>query len=95
MKSFKETLAREKAQGTEKSAVPEETVAWAKKLATAYNGSSNTELLRRILAEAEKRKRAGTLSNAEIDAFFQAFSPMLEDGQRKRLAQVVERLKKL
>lgn len=64
-----------------------------KKIASAYNGKSNAEMLRNILAEAEKSKRAGTLSNEEIEAFYQNFAPMLDGTQRKRLRAVVDRLK--
>ena len=34
-----------------------------KKIAAAYNGKSNAAMLQSILEEAEKGKRAGTLSN--------------------------------
>lgn len=66
-----------------------------KKIAAAYNGKSSAEMLRNILAEAERSKRAGTLSNAEIDAFYEQFAPMLGPVQRRQLRSVVERLKKL
>ena len=66
-----------------------------KKIAAAYNGKSSAEMLRNILAEAERSKRAGTLSNAEIDAFYGQFAPMLGPVQRRQLRSVVERLKKL
>jgi hypothetical protein len=52
-------------------------------------------MLRNILAEAEKSKRAGTLSNAEIESFYQTFSPMLDSAQRKRLRAVVDKLKEI
>ena len=50
---------------------------------------------KQILAEAEKSKRAGTLSNEEIEGFYQTFSPMLDGVQRKRLRAVVDRLKEI
>ena len=43
------------------------------KIAEAYNGKSDLEMLKNILAEAEKGKRNGTLSNAEIEQFYQTF----------------------
>ena len=66
-----------------------------KKIAKAYHGKSNADMLRSILAEAEKGKRAGTLSNEEIDAFYAQFSPMLTPPQRNKLRQVVEKLKEI
>jgi hypothetical protein len=48
-----------------------------------------------ILAEAEKGKRAGTLSNEEIDEFYRQFAPLLNDFQRKQLTKIVNRLKSI
>ncbi len=67
----------------------------AKRLAAAYNGKSNLSMLRSILEEAEKSKKAGTLSNAEIERFYQSFSPMLNGYQKRQLREVVERLKQI
>ena len=63
------------------------------KIAEAYNGKSDLEMLKNILAEAEKGKRNGTLSNAEIEQFYQTFSPRLDGFQRAYLREIVERLK--
>ena len=65
------------------------------KIAAAYNGRSNMDMLKNILAEAEKSKRAGTLSNEEIEAFYQSFAPMLDGFQRKQLRVIVNRLKEI
>lgn len=92
MKSFQE-YAKEK-QGTSqgKTASAEELT---KQIAAAYNGKSNTAMLKNILQEAERSKRAGTLTNEEIESFYQAFEPMLDNTQRKRLRAVVDRLKEI
>ena len=66
-----------------------------RKIAQAYNGKSNMAMLQSILNEAERSKRAGTLSNEEIENFYQSFAPMLDGIQRKRLRAVVERLKSI
>lgn len=67
----------------------------AKQIAMAYDGKSNAQMLKSILIEAEKSKRAGTLSNEEIDAFYHSFSPMLDNAQRKKLREIIEKLKKI
>ncbi len=69
--------------------------ALTRRIAAAYNGKSNLTMLKSILAEAERSKRAGTLSDAEIESFYQSFSPMLNGFQRRRLREVVERLKSI
>ncbi len=67
----------------------------AMQIASAYHGKSNNEMLRNILLQAEKSKRAGTLSNEEIDNFYQTFSPMLDSSQRKKLKGIIEKLKQI
>lgn len=90
MKSFKD-YANEKPPQREGATAEELT----KKIAAAYDGKSNADMLKSILAEAEKSKRAGTLSNEEIESFYNAFSPMLDNAQRRKLRAVVEKLKQI
>lgn len=105
MRSFKDYTPQSPSQ--DESEIPKEAVAASdpamegsaaeltKKIAAAFNGKSNADMLRSILNEAEKSKRAGTLSDAEIDVFYEQFSPFLNNVQRRRLKSVVERLKKI
>lgn len=92
MKSFKEYKQVEEVAKTQTkdTATAEELT---KKIAQAYDGKSNMAMLKKILEEAEKSKRAGTLSNEEIEQFYQSFSPMLSGFQRRQLREIVERLK--
>ena len=90
MKSYKESKVTDKPSQVENTATAEEL---AQKLAKAYNGKSNMAMLQNILKEAEKSKRAGTLSNEEIEAFYQSFSPMLNPSQRKQLRLIIDKLK--
>lgn len=64
-------------------------------IASAYNGKSGADIWLNILREAERAKRAGTLSNEELDEFYQQFTPLLNDAQRKQLQTVIEKLKKI
>ncbi len=94
MKSFKDYANDQpKEKEKEKEAASAEEI--TKQIASAYHGKSNADMLKNILAEAEKSKRAGTLSNEEIENFYQTFSPMLDSGQRKKLRVIVEKLKKI
>lgn len=67
----------------------------ARKALAAYNGKSEASVLLEILRQAEAGKRAGTLTNADIDLFYKQFSPMLEENQRRKFQTVIERLKKI
>lgn len=91
MKSFKDYQPSASTKDEEKITAESLT----KKVAQAYNGKSNAQMLRSILAEAEKGKREGTLSNEEIENFYQTFSPMLDGFQRKRLRAIVDKLKEI
>ncbi|MBQ8343194.1 MAG: hypothetical protein IJY21_03705 [Clostridia bacterium] len=103
MKSFKEyskqaaDVANAQSNGGENTQAKDGATAeqLTKKIAAAYNGKSNAAMLQSILEEAERGKRAGTLSNEEIEAFYQSFAPMLDGFQRKRLRAVVQRLKEI
>ena len=64
-------------------------------IATKYNGKSQNELLMAIYKEAEKGKRNGTLSNADIDNFAQTISPFLDDKKKRMLNKIVDELKKI
>lgn len=64
-------------------------------IANKFNGKSGNDLLKAIYSEAEKGKRAGTLSNQDIDNFYMALSPVLDDKKRKILSKVIEDIKKI
>lgn len=91
MRSFKKYSGDNARGGEENSGAAELT----KKIAAAYDGKSSGAMWADILREAERSKRAGTLSNAEIDEFYRQFAPLLDEGQRRQLKSVVEKLKKI
>lgn len=67
----------------------------AEMVANAYRGKGERAVFADILATAEKGKREGTLTNEEIDAFYSQFSPVLTLLQRKKLLQIIEKLKRI
>jgi DNA replication protein DnaD len=85
MRSFKKYSGKEGKSASELT----------KALASAWSGKSSGAMLKEILQEAEKSKRAGTLSNEEIDAFYTQFAPMLSPLERKKLQMVVKKLKEI
>ena len=97
MKSFKDhsttTQSTQTAQPTQAESLNAEEL--TAKLTSAFEGKSDLEMLKNILYEAEKSKRAGTLTNEELEEFYTAFSPMLDGFQRKTLRMVVDKLKQL
>lgn len=64
-------------------------------IAKKFDGKGTDDLLKAIYDETLKGKRAGTLSNDDIDRFAMMISPMLDDKKRKLLEKVVRELKKI
>ncbi|HIY77488.1 MAG TPA: hypothetical protein H9728_00425 [Candidatus Borkfalkia excrementavium] len=75
--------------------LPEDVADMAKKMAAAFDGKGEGDLLRAIYKEAEKGRKNGSLSDADLDNFYAALSPMLDGAKRKKLAFVISKLKKM
>lgn len=71
------------------------TVELAKILSKAMNGKSETQILHTIISEAERGKREGTLTNADLDNFYNALSPLLDGMKKRKLREVIMRLKNI
>ena len=71
------------------------TVELAKAVTRAMSGKSEGQLLHTIISEAERGKREGTLTNADLDNFYNALSPMVDGIKRKKLKEVITRLKNI
>ena len=104
MKSFKNYTPRPKMGNTEKNrgaGMPQDDFnaenieELTKKIAANYEGKNSADMMMNILSSAEQAKRAGTLSNEQIDDFYLQFSPMLNDFQRKKLNEIVKKLKEI
>lgn len=63
------------------------------KFASAYEGKSADEVMSAILAEAEKGKKNGTLTDEDVDKFASTVSPFLTDKQRKMLNVIAKKIK--
>ena len=66
-----------------------------KRLSKQFDGKSQDDLLHAIYSEAERGKRAGSLTNAEIDGFVSLLSPALDAKKRTYLIKIAEELKKI
>ncbi len=65
-----------------------------KSLAKKYEGASENDIITAIMLEAEKGRKRGTLKDSDIDNFYNMLYPMLNASQRKKLDEVVKKLKK-
>ncbi len=81
-------------QGSDKSGdALDNTVEMAKIISRAMNGKSTAQIMQTIIAEAERGKREGRLTNADLDNFYSALYPLLDGFKRKKLKEVIARLK--
>ena len=94
MKDFK-SYTPENSNGNQGSADFNNTAEFAKMITRAMNGKSEGQLLQSIIAEAARAKRDGTLTNADLDNFYNMVSPMVDGFKRKKLKEVVTRLKNI
>ena len=78
-----------KGGGKGKDGIPADVAAAAKAMAALAEGRGEGELLR------ARGRRAGTLSDADLDNFYAAVAPMLDAAKRKKLEQVVAKLKRM
>lgn len=67
----------------------------AKKLSRSFEGARESDMMKSIYEKAVEGKRAGTLTNEQIDAFAKQFAPMLNGVQRKKLQKIVAELKRI
>ena len=64
-----------------------------KNFAGKYEGASEDRLISEIIKEAEKGRKNGTLTDADIDRFKNTLSPMLNAEQRSKLNKIIQKLK--
>lgn len=95
MKDFKNYTPPPDGGGQKKTNDLNSTVQLAQTLSKAMNGKSEGQLLHTIIAEAEKSKMNGSLSNADLDNFYNSLAPMLDGFKRKKLKEVITRLKNI
>lgn len=71
------------------------TVELAKMITKAMSGKNEGQILHTIISEAERGKRDGSLTNEDLDNFYNTLYPMLDGFKRKKLKEVITRLKNL
>lgn len=63
-----------------------------KSVASKYEGASENELILAIMSEAKRAKEEGRLTQSEIVNFVSTISPMLNEGQKARLQQIISQI---
>ena len=66
-----------------------------KKVAAGMQGKSSGDIMRAVIEEAERGKRAGTLTNADLDNFYNLMAPTLDGFKRQKLKSIIARLKRI
>ena len=76
------------------NSVPKETLDMVKNIAKQYHGKSENEMMSAIYSEAEKNRKNGSLSDKDLDSFLSMVSPLVDSDKRKKLKNVIDKLKK-
>ena len=71
------------------------TADFAKAISKAMTGKNEGQIMHTIIAEAERGKREGRLTNADLDNFYNSIYPMLDSSKRKKLNEVINKLKSI
>ncbi len=58
-----------------------------------YEGRSESELMRELMESVASGKKDGSFTDEKLSEFMSKVSPMLNSEQKKRLAEITERLK--
>lgn len=58
-----------------------------------YEGKSQSDVMAEIIKVAEKNRREGKLSDADLDNFANMLRPMLDRNQLQELEAIISRLK--
>ena len=96
MKDFKSYTPENNDNNTQKTTADiNSTIDLAKTVTAAMNGKSEGQLLKTIIAEAEKGKREGRLTNADLDNFYNSVAPMVDGFKRKKLKEIIAKLKSI
>ena len=66
-----------------------------KKVAAGMQGKSSGDIMRAVIEEAERGKRAATLTNADLDNFYNLMAPTLDGFKRQKLKSIIARLKRI
>ena len=66
-----------------------------KDVASSMKGKSRAEIFAAVIAEAERGKREGRLTNEDLDNFYNLMAPSLDGFKRQRLKAIIARLKKI
>lgn len=95
MKDFKSYNPEEngKERNNGDSANVEQTVNLAAAMAKAFNGKSEGQIWQTILQQAEQGKRNGTLTNADLDNFYNALAPLVDGFKKQKLKSIISKLK--
>ena len=58
-----------------------------KSVASSMQGRSQSDIMRAIIDEAERGKREGTLTNADLDNFYALMAPTLDGFKKQKLKE--------
>ncbi len=95
MKDFKSFSEDDGGKGGKADFENDKGVNLVKQVASSMKGRSESDIFRAVIAEAERGKRNGTLTNADLDNFYNLMAPTLDGFRRQKLKSIIARLKRI
>ncbi|MGN0805191.1 MAG: hypothetical protein ACI4MS_07385 [Candidatus Coproplasma sp.] len=94
-KNNKGTDSTKNTQNSTNAPTEEQTANMATMLAKAFGGKSEGQIWKMILEQAEQGKRDGTLTNADLDNFYNTVAPLVDGFKRQKLKGIIAKLKQI
>ena len=94
-KSYSKEHGGDKKGGADDAFQKDKGVKMIRDIAYSMKGRSSGDIMRAVIEEAERGKRAGTLKNEDLDNFYSLTAPSLDAFRRRKLKSIVERLKRI
>ena len=60
-----------------------------------FEGKSEEDLVAQILSVARKQRKAGKLTDEDVNGFYDMLAPLLDDKKRKTLDRIVAEIKNI
>ena len=94
-RSLKDSLGKNTARGAADAGndLPNGVSEEISDLVGKYSGMSESELMRTLKTETDRQKKEGRFDQASLTNGMNAILPMLNDGQKKKLFEIINQIK--
>ena len=94
-RSLKDSINKNAPRAAEEAGneIPRELSEKLSSIVGKYSGMSESELMSALKAETDRQKKEGRFDQASLTNGMNAILPMLNDGQKKKLFEIINQIK--